>query len=181
MSDGEFLQTQYYNWLCEKIMDDTEQEKYGALILQLFVTDFEWFVSNDYNRAYEGLALRDMFCEEELGGTDFLNTFDTGASLLEVIIGLAIRCNYMFDELTVGEWFWQLMKNCGLAKYDDEAYSRGENKGNVDRLINKILKRTYGSSGKGGLFPLKNPPRDQRREELWYQMCVYINENYFME
>ena len=41
-----------------------------------------------------------------------------------------------------------------------------------------MLAREYSDNGHGGLFPLKNPKKDQRKVEIWYQMTEYINENY---
>jgi hypothetical protein len=47
----------------------------------------------------------------------------------------------------------------------------------VDETLQRVIFRTYTSSGFGGLFPLKHAPDDQRRVELWYQMCSYLLED----
>jgi hypothetical protein len=39
----------------------------------------------------------------------------------------------------------------------------------------RVINRTYGPDGSGGLFPLHKPHiLDQRRVELWYQMQYYL-------
>jgi hypothetical protein len=49
---------------------------------------------------------------------------------------------------------------------------------NVNQILTNLVERTYQKNGKGGLFPLKQPAKDQRRVEIWYQMAAYLNENY---
>ena len=40
------------------------------------------------------------------------------------------------------------------------------------------VERRYKRSGEGGLFPLKNAAKDQRKVEIWYQLSSYLLENY---
>ena len=47
----------------------------------------------------------------------------------------------------------------------------------VDETIERMMYRTYDYDGRGGLFPLRQPKKDQRKEQLWDQMNDYILEN----
>ena len=56
----------------------------------------------------------------------------------------------------------------------------------VDKAINRWMSRQYDDHGRGGVFPLKFVPefygsnefQNQNRLELWYQMQLYLAENY---
>jgi len=41
-----------------------------------------------------------------------------------------------------------------------------------------VILRRYSKTGKGGLFPLKHPKKDQTEVEIWYQMQQYVMENF---
>jgi hypothetical protein len=107
------------------------------------------------------------------------NTFDGPASILEVLIGLAIRCcETLADDdnnMRIDQWFWLLMSNCGLNRFTDDRYSSLD----TDEIVDRIVYRRYERNGVGGLFPLKRARRDQRKVELWYQMSYYLVENYY--
>jgi hypothetical protein len=51
----------------------------------------------------------------------------------------------------------------------------------LTEILEKVINRTYHSSGKGGLFPLKHAEKDQTEVELWYQMNTYLVENYYKD
>jgi hypothetical protein len=80
------------------------------------------------------------------------------------------------------------MRNCGLKLYsdqwffknlgDDDDFPTGQAGMLVEQKINRVLERTYKPNGEGGLFPLKNTCKNQKRVEIWYQMNSYIHENY---
>ena len=104
-------------------------------------------------------------------------------SILELLISLAIeydnrvmRCD---EDDNVAAYFWLFLTNCGLNKYDDTFFSL-----NRELCVIKIQEwcsifnnRTYRKDGLGMPFPLRNPPKDLRKTELFYQLCWYINEN----
>ena len=57
----------------------------------------------------------------------------------------------------------------------------GIDENDVEKLlerVKKFLNREYDKDGTFGLFPLKNPKKDQRKVEIWYQMMAYIIENF---
>jgi hypothetical protein len=146
--------------------------------------DFFWTVPNDDNRAFEGKELRCKFCEDLNIFYDY-NQFSMTTSMLELIIGLAYRCEGIMAgqeyDLEMKEWFWKILSNAGLDSFTDEVYDKNVlgDRCSVDQILDKIIDRTYNRSGKGGLFPLKFAKKDQRKVELWYQMCSYLIENYY--
>lgn len=172
------IREEYFVWLCEITEIDRGNVSYWNLAKALYDKKFEWFVPNDYNRGYEGKNLREEFCEEFGIDLIYLEDFNEDASMLEVIIGLSIRCeNIMSDsvELKMSEWFWKILSNVELDSYDDNHWKWSD----VDYILDRIINRTYSRNGSGGLFPLKKSRKDQRKIELWYQMSEYLVENYY--
>ncbi len=176
------MPTDYFTWLCELIHVDFNDRSYHLLAMDLHNKTFFWSVPNDDNRGEEGKNLREQYFEihDIPYNSDY---FIQDASMLEVLIALAHRC----DELTVDqefsmklyEWFWKLISNIGLEDCTDEYYYNIGVTEYVDKILDKIIYRTYRRNG--GLFPLTRPKKDQRKVELWYQMCAYMAENYYPE
>jgi hypothetical protein len=78
------------------------------------------------------------------------------------------------------DWFWKLMDNIGLRQYSDAHWSlRAERE--VYYTAERVIKRTYGYDGDGGLYPLRHPRHDQRQTELWTQMQAYILEGGYLD
>ena len=173
----------YYFWLCDLILD-RKHRNYNILIKSLHEKIFYWSVPNDDNRAFEGKNLREKFCEEEGIFYDFDN-FEDDVSMLELLIALAFRCDSIMvdsiDSVSISEWFWRLLENVKLDKFTDEDFHNLGGRPTVNQILNTIIDRTYGRNGKGGLFPLQKSKKDQRKVELWYQMCQYLVENYYIE
>ena len=46
----------------------------------------------------------------------------------------------------------------------------------MDEILNIWLERRYDEDGKGNIFPLKDPIKDQKTVEIWYQMQSYLLE-----
>lgn len=169
---------EYRDWLFDLIDKDSLSEDYTLLLRELFDTPFIWKVPNDDNRAFEGKNLRELF-SDELNIEYNFDYFPEYCSMLELIIGLSYRCESMSEEglSDYREWFWTLLNNCGLSRFDDDSYFIvGENS---TIIINKLINRTYKRSGQGGFFPLKSTKKDQRKVELWYQMSAYLSELYY--
>ena len=178
------FETRYFEWLYSHIgsvKDPNPEHGYWLLAEQLHTTPFNWFVPNDDNRASDGVALRDDFRDEiHAWGPDF-HTHDD-CSMLEMLVALAQRMTEETDDLGiddgVGEWCWRLLGHLGLQKFSDAAYLR-ESMGveeQVQYVLTTLIERKYDADGKGGLFPLTHPQRDQRSVEIWYQMSDYILE-----
>jgi hypothetical protein len=76
--------------------------------------------------------------------------------------------------MTETEWFGIFFENLGLTQY--RRLQRRDIPA-VEDILNTFLWRTYDPTGVGGLFPLREPKHDQRKEELWYQLSAYLEEN----
>lgn len=113
---------------------------------------------------------------------------DIGVSVLEVLIGMAMRLEEFYDdprpsnsssyfEGTLCFFFWEMIANLGLGDLDDEKYHSGV----VIDVINKWINRTYEPTGKGSPLPIKDIlAGDQRNMTIWELMNLYFGEN-FME
>ena len=127
---------------------------------------------NDDNRATEGQDLREEFLETS--GIDIVdeNWMTLGCSFLEMLIALSRRLDF---ETSAGarEWFWCLLDNLELRHLTDAVDIPPES---IDEKINAVIWRTYSFNGRGGLFPLRHPAKDQRQVELWYQLNAYLLE-----
>ena len=151
---------------------------YNLLFKKLFNTPFISLVDFDSNRIYEALEIRREYLIETTGKLDLeLEELKT-CNMLELLISLAIRAESMtFDSknhISIYEWFWTFIHNLGLDSMRNEAFD-----GRIcDSVLFTFIDRKYHKSGKGGLFPLRNYKKDQRKVEIWYQMSAYINENH---
>ena len=167
----------YFDWLCDRIdyIPGVDGE-YDILLGTLHSVPFTWSVSHDENRAADGLNLREMFMDDEDWHSEPL--IGEPCSVLEMMIGLAIRIenDIMWDGETdrTHEWFWIMVANLGLDRYDNDNYSSED----VNYIVDKMLRRTYEKNGEGGCFPLACCFRDQRKVELWNQMQSFLMENY---
>ena len=177
------LKNEYYVWLCVSIKANRDaRTTYRELTKDLFNKNFTWFVPNDDNRAFEAKNLREKFCEELNLEFDY-DYWDYPASMLELIIALAYRCENLMadtaDEKEMSDWFWMLMGNVGLDLYTDRDYDYCSESISVDEILDRIINRKYQRDGRGGLFPMRKDTKDQRKVELWYQMNTYLVENYY--
>lgn len=169
------LYEDYYIWLLNKVgVYASEEGAYSSLFHELFTTEFKWMIPMDENRAADGLYLRSEYANETGGFTDQYSK----CSFLEMLVSLSIRCeNDIMGEPDVDhtrEWFWRIIYNLGLEKYDNAHY----NPIKVKDILERVCFREYDADGSGGMFPLKNPPGDQRQVEIWYQMGSWLNENF---
>lgn len=178
----ENIERDYFDWLYN-IIDDTEYQ-YEDLINYIYDKDFDEttavLMDRDRNRIEDAKQLREEFIAEQLyrEDEDLIYMFRSRpCSLLEVLISLSDR---MEDVMKIGRfptWFWEILSNLGMEDFDNDHFN-GKNLRKIDRIIKKFLDREYDYNGFGGLFPLKDPPKDQRKEEIWYQMSAYLVENY---
>jgi len=173
----------YFNWLCLKTVKRGEPIRFEEFISDLHKMEFYSIFPNDDNRAGDGVRLRDLFADET--NTDDVDAgFLSGpCSIFEMLIALADRMDFQLYDSDEGKercerWFWLLIDNLGLHKYEWDDSKIIQKKNLNKSIIRKFLERTYTRYGKGGLFPLKYPKNDQRSVEIWYQMMNYISENY---
>lgn len=167
----------YFEWLYSHIGPveyNNPRHTFWSLARQLYVTKFRWFVHNDENRAADGIQLREEFMDRWGHEGVEPNWLDLECSVFEMLIALSERLAFeSYGE--VSDWFWKLMENLGLTAYNDLTYN-AVHSDEIAEAVNRVLDRTYGRDGTGGLFPLREGRRDQRRIELWYQKEAYLLE-----
>jgi len=172
----------YFEWLCEKIHVDQGDRSYWILMKDLHSKIFIPFVPHDENRAFDGLELREDYMRdiwypkyEEVEGD---------CTVLEMLVGLAKRIDFETTDPYTNDtsdktvyWFWEMIDNLGLIKFDDDSYVELGGFHYVTKIIDSFVKRKYRRNGCGGLFPLEKSNKDQRKIEIWYQMSAYLNEH----
>lgn len=180
---AESIRSDYFQWLCSLVMIDEPDHSYWILAKIMHRTEFFWTVPNDDNRAEDGKRLRAIYAEET--GLSDVCYLEGPCSILEMLIGLAIRIEDTLSDPEIGNrtvnWFWEMIENLGIDKYDDEHYADLRGDIHIEKTLTIMLERTYQRSGKGGLFPLKRAKKDQRKVEIWYQMMIYLEENYSLD
>lgn len=168
------LDEAYYHWLCEQVavVEHNPSRTHARMLRILYTKEFVWFVPNDDNRLADGRDLRYEFINQSRYRNVKIDDIHDGCSMLELLIGLARRLSFEAEGEPRG-WFWQLIENLDLEKYNDN--TRLPERA-IDDILDQVIFRTYHRSGQGGLFPLQRPHEDQREVELWYQLCAYILE-----
>lgn len=178
----------YFRWLYGLVSEDEtyrdDDDRYTKLLRQLHERKFSegtaYLIPNDGNRISDGLKLRREYSEEI--GEDVGDILDRSCSVLELLIGIARRMDYNISVSTAEDhtidFFWELLENLGLDRFDDGRYCKDGTHARVDDIITVFCERMYCKDGQGGIFPLKNPPQDQVKTEIWYQMMAYLEENY---
>lgn len=169
---------EYLDFLCNVVGRAYEYDK---LLEHLHRIEFYSLVPNDDNRGVDGEQLRTIFIDEV--GPQGSTSLPTGpCTVLEMLVGVAYRLEFELlggrYERPASDWFWVLIENLELEWCDNVLYPRPDSVNEVDERVKNLLERNYGTDGRGGLFPLKRAQKDQRRIEIWYQMSVWIIENY---
>lgn len=139
---------------------------YDYLMSILNDTDYIWVLDRDENRADDGLRLRD----------EYGLYFDRPCSVLEMLVGLAIRINndYIGDPLDEHPEiiFWEMICNLHLDRFNDDHMDSDL----VSRILNNWMNRRFSTTGSGSIFPqYSTTNRDQRKIEIWAQMVEYIS------
>lgn len=181
----------YFNFLSKIVRG----KNYEFLLKELHRIEFYSLIPNDANRAEDGKKLRELFMDELeykrqthpfiLEG-DILsrNHHDelVRCTVFEMLVALAMRMEGQLcgneDALSVHECFFLFIRNLDLIWCDNEEYFERPSPEIIRAVIQNFLDRTYTSDGVGGLFPLRDPEKDQRQVEIWYQMSAYLLENF---
>lgn len=177
------IESQYLKFLIGYAGLGSHQGRHYYLLAQIlheriFYSNF----ANDMNRSEDGKNLRAFFASQYDDPDDILMQLDGPCTVLEMLIGLAKRMDFMFigsgDRNQASHWFFVLIQNLGLYTYDDDMLLGDEEKHEeVDRILDILLERHYERDGRGGLFPLRNPYQDQTKVEIWYQANAWMMEN----
>ena len=201
--DWDTLRKEYYEWLCNLSGHTYAGSTYSNLMRCLYEKSFHEKVPGDGNRAFEAFEFRKRFCEDmnyNFNSYKYIisNVNDQGwlgFNMLEVILVLAQGCERVLrgmpGEQPMDYWFWYLLTNVGLDKFDDDNWVGGDSEihddsqwvGNdemeVDAILDTIVNRQYDKNGVGGFFPLSGMTEvDQRKTELWYQLSEYMIKKY---
>lgn len=173
----------YLEWLYGQVgivQNRNPERSHWNLLRQLYVTQFQWFVPNDDNRAEDGKALRERFLEQTGYPLDdpFRLWVNLECSMLEMLIALAQQVAFESGR-SPAEWFWRLLHNLELDRYSDDIYEISIQE-DVEEKLSNLNDRLYDQSGTGGLFPLRDAHQDQRKVELWYQMQAYLLEGLYV-
>lgn len=167
VEDGE---REYLSWIARTIMV-TEGSPYFRVISQMHATAFNPLVSGDVNRFEDGKSIRRDFLFDIPAAKHLVaeNFHTRDCTFLEMVVGVSARMGHMIDK-TTASCFWHIMANLGL---DGDA----PHPARVDEAMYVVNNRTFDPSGKPGMFPLDNPAKDQKEEEILQQMYAYVLEN----
>ena len=182
MNDGT-LDDVYLEWLYKEAVGATRNanpaKSFWQIAKQLYSIPFEWLIANDDNRAEDGICLREEFVAESHIQDVDQNWMDLECSFLEMLIALARRASFESSG-EPGDWFWHFLRTMDIDRYSDLRFN-SQVKAEIAHIVERIIYRKYGRNGDGGLFPLRNARKDQRRVELWEQMSEYLLEGNYLE
>lgn len=166
------LEDLYFNWLVSKVVRTNVSSpslRYDTLLRTMHSTEFAWLLTGDDNRAADGKDLRTKFLlVAEIPDDPQWRNYP--CSFLEMLVALCDRAEYDTD-IPLDAWFWRIMDNLGLADCNEASGVTSEE---IQPFLDDVIFRQYSEDGQGGLFPLKNPPEDQTKVEIWYQFCEYL-------
>jgi len=163
-----------YDLVCENRY--SKSISYRKLLAYLYDTEFTYTIPKDRNRAQDGICLRDRFIDYKRYEPYMIEYIDGPCSVLEMMVALAIRCEEsIMDDPLLGDrtaqWFWGMITSLGLGGMYDSLFDECL----VRDIVMRFLNREYEPDGRGGLFTIRNPHRDMRDIEIWYQLNDYIN------
>ena len=165
----------YYNYLV-RLVRTPESKRYTLLLEHLWRKEYYSILPNDQNRVKDGLFLR----REVNEGQDF-----GPCRVLEMLIALSRRMEFQlygtdYDK-TYKDLFWELVNNLDLIKFDNIEAAKDALYLEIDHILTNWIERRYSPDGYGGVFPLnkwKKNDGKQTEVEIWYQMMLYLSENY---
>lgn len=177
------VRSDYFDWLMDIAKPIRGDQSWLILMKVLFNTDFDVLIPNDVNRCIDGCGLREEFrlCSSYL---DYDDIIDRPCSVLELLLYLSRVMDFELSGAYAGsdrtdQYFWELLENLRLTRYDDDAYGTMRGAGNdVKHILHQFVARDYDPDGYGGIFPLFYPKQDQRYVELWDQLSAYLHERH---
>ena len=161
----------YHDWLLDVIAIDSppaenHNELTDSIIEMMWNIPFRPLMELDENRISDVYNIRDIY------GWDYVSK---EPSVLEILVTMAINCE---DEIMTNDeygnrtyiWFWSMYDNLGL----DQVESLEE----AEDIIFDFMDRSYDSQGHGSIFYTRYHNRDFRELDLWWQMQMWLTENY---
>lgn len=173
------LDERYLSWLVGQVANVKTRARartHWNLFKQMSETIFVAVVAFDENRIADGRDLRYEYlaeAEDEAGDPDWTRS---PVSMLEVFVVLARTLAFEMDD-NVEPWFWHLLEELDLERFNDREYDNHAQEA-IAETLDRVIWRRYDPDGRGGLFPLRSPERDQRQVELWYQLNAYLLEQF---
>lgn len=174
------IEQEYFEWIYELITTGrfAKENSYQQLLLYLHDIEFKYIIPRDSNRAEDGEGLRYQFAYEQYSqdSRDYIiDCLARPCSVLEMMVALAIRCEDIMDDPSLGDrtgqWFWKMIVNLGLGGMYDTRFDERV----VTKTVDIFLNREYEPDGRGGLFRIKNCENDLRNEEIWTQMLWFLD------
>lgn len=171
------ISRRYFEWLYDLGFHVSKRNhiSYKKVAWLLFDTEFTWTIPLDENRASDGLYLRIEFANDVYGDSGMAKNIHGGCSVLELMVGLALRAERDFTGTMAGKpdihhWISDMFSSTGLVEYDDNNFDHPR----VSRIVSTVIDRTYSKNGKGGLFYIPKVDADMTELELWSQLMRYI-------
>jgi hypothetical protein len=172
----------YFDWLYHQsfeVNDIRSPKSYFFLCSALHEVIFKPLIPNDDNRAADGINLREAFARSLRTPSNraiMNNLLSMGdATIFEMMTALAKRADYIVS-YGPEDWFMRFLINLNINRSSDPRWSPTFER-KTAAILEVLNERRYAPNGKGGLFPLDRPRRDQREVEIWYQMQAFIEEN----
>lgn len=168
----------YFDWLYDLVSAEkfAKDISYKELLWFLYEKEFVCVMRGDRNRAADGEYMRYRFSYNKKIDYDYVSDcLNRPCSVLELMIGLVLRCESIMDDPQIGnrtsQWFWGMIANLGLGHMVDGRFVEGL----ANEIMETFLNRDYEPNGRGGLFTIRNCNIDLRGVEIWDQMCWYLN------
>lgn len=174
------VESNYFEWLYKLVCGHKHSKNisYRKLLEYFHEVEFRYILPKDENREIDGENLRYTFAKKYYNPNNIdlvIDMLSRPCSVLEMMIALAIRCEDIMDDPSIGDrtnqWFWKMVVNLGLGGMYDSNF----NKQLVEDSVNTFLKREYKPNGDGSLFKIRNTTRDLRKFEIWIQMLWYLD------
>lgn len=174
------VKNEYFKWLYNYVCKGrvNANVSYTKLFALLHDTDFDFYISNDVNRARDGIDLRyryAMYIDDD----SVMDILDGPCSVLEMMVALTIRIEEtIMDDTNYGDrtsqWFWNMLTNLNIGYMKNDIFNE---KLAIEKIYN-FLERRYDPDGKGGLFYIRGCQDDLREVDIWTQMCWYLDKYY---
>lgn len=164
----------YTKWLWQHV---AQSDYYNCRMLMHALNnhEFYWSITNDANRAEDGLSLREYY-NDKYPEERIFEVMSSGCTVLEMLVALAQRAEIVMYDTDEGnqtyKWFWLFLDNLDIAMLDDHHWS-DNNLSYLDDVLSIWLERKFASDGQGSPFPVDNG-NDIRKTSMWDALQWYL-------
>lgn len=174
------LNSRYFEWMYSKAFgEESTQLSYRRLLNELDHIPFRFNWDEDEPRMLDGLQLRYRFARENHYDDTLIQSYfgNRPCSVLEMMLALSVKCEEtILDDPDFGDhtslMFLNMLTSLGLRTMHDRRFDSEY----IYSKVSKFLDRDYAYNGEGGLFTIRDPQKDMRTVDIWYQMCAYLCE-----